>query len=349
MSVPSDAPVSGFRRLEFHLTYTCPQACVFCSEEDRMAAFKDNPVSVREAATVLAQKRREGFDHVTFTGGEPTIYPRFDKLLRFSKRIGYRTYITTNGATMGSEAFARKALPHLDEICFSVHGPDAAVHDGVTGDAGSFRLLERGLRALEASPWRPYVLVNLVVQPGNVAYMAETLRFVSQFRKVRHFLVSNMASEGGGKHHYRELAVPLQRIAREVPGLAALAERTGITLRFFCIPACVLGRGYEAYANDFHWSPRDTVERGSDAAGAVGLVTIRGWTPTRGRLQTPKCAPCLYNKICPGILERYFQEWGDGELDPIVSGLPPAGLGKGRGLTADRQTAFRPRPAPEPA
>ena len=64
-----------FKRLEFHLTYTCPQACVFCSEEDRMAAFKEHPVSLREAVTVLSAKRKEGFDHVTFTGVEPTIYP----------------------------------------------------------------------------------------------------------------------------------------------------------------------------------------------------------------------------------------------------------------------------------
>ena len=33
------------RRLELHLTYTCPERCVFCSEEHRMEAFKAFPLT----------------------------------------------------------------------------------------------------------------------------------------------------------------------------------------------------------------------------------------------------------------------------------------------------------------
>jgi MoaA/NifB/PqqE/SkfB family radical SAM enzyme len=342
----ADPPV--FKRLEFHLTYTCPQACVFCSEEERMDAYKDHPVSLREAATVLAEKRREGFDHVTFTGGEPTIYPHFDKLLRFSKKIGYRTYATTNGNTLAFPSFVRKALPYLDELCLSVHGPDAQVHDGATGDRGSFRLLDRALANIDASDCEPYVLINFVVTPVNVASLPATLAYVSRFRKVRHFLVSNLASEGGGKAHYRELAVPLRRLAREVPELARLAEERGIELRLFGVPACALGRGYEKYANDFHWSPRATVERKRDAAGRVGLVEIRGWTPTRGRLQTPRCAPCIYRGVCPGVFERYIKEYGDSEIEPILQGSVHPAFGRGFPLVEDQETAFWPS-APTPA
>ncbi len=335
----------GFRRLEFHLTYTCPQACVFCSEEDRMAAFKDHPVSLREAADALALKRKEGFDHVTFTGGEPTIYPRFDQLLRFAKRIGYTTYVTTNGNTLAFEKFARKTLPYLDEICLSVHGHDAKTHDGATGDAGSFALLERALAVIDRQPFEPYVLINFVVTPVNVAALPATLRFVTRFKKVKHFLVSNLASEGGGKHHYRELAVPLARLGEEVPELVRLAKKTGTVLRFFGVPTCILGVGNEAYANDFQWSPRATIERKRDAAGRVGLVEIRGWTPTRGRVQTRKCAPCLYNKLCPGVFERYNEEFGDAELAPISEGKVPQGLGRGLPLKADEEHSFRLKPA----
>lgn len=305
-----------------------------------MAAFKDHPVSLKEAVEVLAAKRREGFDHVTFTGGEPTIYPHFDKLLRFSKRIGYKTYVTTNGNTLAFETFGRKALPHLDEICFSVHGPNAEVHDGATGDRGSFKLLERALSKVDALPYEPYVLVNFVVTPVNVESLPETFRFAARFKKVRHFLVSNLASEGGGKHHYRELSVPLSRIAGQVPALVKIAQDTGVVLRFFGVPTCILGPGNEAYANDFQWSPRATVERKRDAQGRVGLVEIRGWTPTRGRLQTDKCRPCVYKELCPGVFDRYYREFGDTELSPILEGSVPEGLGRGMPLRADEEVNF---------
>ena len=32
-------------RLELHLTYTCPERCVFCSEDHRMRSYKKFPVT----------------------------------------------------------------------------------------------------------------------------------------------------------------------------------------------------------------------------------------------------------------------------------------------------------------
>ena len=305
-----------------------------------MAAFKDHPVSLKDAVAVLAAKRREGFDHVTFTGGEPTLYPRFDRLLALSCKLGYKTYVTTNGNTLAFDSYARKVLPYLDEICFSMHGPDAAVHDGATGDKGSFRLLEKALENLEKLPWNPYVLINFVATKDNIAALPETFAFASRFKKVRHFLVSNLASEGGGRHHYRELAVPLSSIGRAAPELVRQSRATGITLRFFGVPACALGAEYAEYANDFHWSPRATVERKREADGRVGLVEIRGWTPTRGRAQTPRCAPCIYHELCPGVFERYLQEFGDAEIVPIREGAVSESFGRGQPLKTDEESAF---------
>lgn len=304
-----------------------------------MAAFQKHPVSLKEVARVLALKRKEGFCHVTFTGGEPTIYPRFWNVLRCARKIGYKTYITTNGNTLGAKKQAERLLPHLDEICLSVHGPNAEVHDRATGDGGSFKLVHRALNHLEAYSGNIYVLINFVVTTANVAYLPQTLDYVSRFKKVRHFLVSNLASEGGGRHHYRELAVPLSRIAQEVPALARIADAGGIVLRFFGIPACVLG-DHKDCSNDFYWSPRATIERGVDGQGRVGLVEIQGWTPTRGRTQTEKCKPCIYRRSCPGIFAKYHQEFGDGELKPILTGELPLEHRLEGPLREDQQTLF---------
>jgi hypothetical protein len=159
---------------------------------------------------------------------------------------------------------------------------------------------------------------------------------------VRHFLVSNLASEGGGKTHYRELAVPLRLIGEQAPELSRAAEAAGIELRFFGVPACALGRGLERYANDFHWSPRATLERKRDASGRVGLVEIRGWTPTRGRRQVRACEDCIYRSHCPGVFERYLAEFGDSEIRPVTQGAVDPSFGRGQPLVPDREAAFRP-------
>ena len=44
-------------RLELHLTYTCPERCVFCSEDHRMAKFNRFPVTWGRGAKVLRTPR----------------------------------------------------------------------------------------------------------------------------------------------------------------------------------------------------------------------------------------------------------------------------------------------------
>ena len=47
-------------RLELHITYTCPERCVFCSEEHRMQAYKPYQVTFGRVATVLREHALRG-------------------------------------------------------------------------------------------------------------------------------------------------------------------------------------------------------------------------------------------------------------------------------------------------
>ena len=72
-------------RLELHLTYTCPERCVFCSEDHRMKRYKEFPVTWGRVATVLRMHAKNGVRNIHITGGEPTIHPRFIDVLQFCK------------------------------------------------------------------------------------------------------------------------------------------------------------------------------------------------------------------------------------------------------------------------
>ena len=101
---------SRMNRLEFHMAYVCTNRCVFCSEKDRMRRFRRYPITRRAVERVLKEKREEGFQHVTFTGGEPTLFPRFWQVLRFAKDLGYRTLVITNGSALAIPASVRKCV-----------------------------------------------------------------------------------------------------------------------------------------------------------------------------------------------------------------------------------------------
>ncbi|MDD5627848.1 MAG: radical SAM protein [Elusimicrobia bacterium] len=298
------------RRLEMHLTYGCVQGCVFCSESSRLARFRGAHLRAAEVARVLAVKRRQGCDHLTLTGGEPTLHPGLPAVLAAARRLGFKTYVTSNGARLAEAGYARLVLPLIDELCLSVHGDDAELHDSLTRCSGSFGRLRRALAAARCRR-KLFLLTNTVVTRRNWARLEAVLRFILARPGVRHCLLSQVAPEGRGAQDYGRQAVPFSWWRRKLPALARLAERRGAVLRVFGLPLCALGKRQDC-SNDLYFSPRVTVERGG--AGLRETVSLR---PTRRRVQPPLCLRCALRQDCGGVFRRHLAEFGTAGLRPM--------------------------------
>lgn len=302
------------RRLELHLSYACGQRCAFCSESLRMARWRKAPLWGEEVAGVLLERRRAGFEHVTFTGGEPTAHPLLPAALAAARRLGFKTYLTTNGGRFAEESYSRKVLPLVDELCLSVHGPDANHHDDSTGTPGSFARAMKALDHAERFGAETFLLSNTVVTRRNWDPLEETLRLLRSRPKFQHCLVSNVAPEGRAARAYRDLAVPLRSWRERMPALARPFDGAGTTLRFFGLPLCALD-GRPELSNDAHFSPRVTVERRS-VDGRPGLAGIVSLDAGRGRRKPAACRRCASRRACAGVFERYLDAFGSSELAP---------------------------------
>ncbi len=303
-------PVSGqpMRRLEFHITYHCPERCTFCSEETRMADYAAFPVTFGRVARVLREQAERGIDGVHFTGGEPTIHPQFVEILQLARKLGMRTSIGTIGTRLADPAFAARALPWLSEALFSLHGPTAEVHDAQTRRKGSFDRLSAAMANARSFPgFRTFV--NTVLVRENAEHIVETVRLASA-RGAELIVISNVTPEGAGEQAYEALTLRLDEVRPLVPKILAAAGNS--IVRFFGLPACVLGEA-RMYANDLHWNPRVTFEwtRHPDR---VSLEGIYSWAPDRKRTQPAVCESCSWNRLCHGVFARYVELYGHGEL-----------------------------------
>ena len=324
MTLSTDTPWLGpqgqvMRRLELHLTYTCPERCVFCSEDHRMARYKPYPVTFARVATVLRQQAERGVRSVHLTGGEPTIHPRFVDVLKLAKKLGMRTSIGTIGARLWREDFAREALPWLDEALFSLHGPDAATHDALAGRPGSFARVTRAIalsqsvaRSLSQTLQHDFrAFVNTVITRDNIDALPDTVALADRLG-AELIVVSNLTPEGAGLDAYERLAVPLADLARVLPTAPARAERA--VIRFFGVPMCLLG-AHGMLSNDLHWDPRVTVEW-VDAPGKVAFDGLYNWAPDRKRVHVAACDGCAWSGVCMGINDRYAELWPTNALQP---------------------------------
>lgn len=305
----------ALRRLEVHVSYDCVNHCLFCSEYFQLKRIKDKFIAREQFAALLTSFAETGCRHVTLTGGEPTLHPDLPGLLQEAKGRGYTTYVTANGARLGREDESARVLPWLDEICFSLHGHTAGVHNYHTRNAESFDNVTQAMRRLEEWDGATTGYLNVVVTRHNIGHLKDIIVYASSFKKIKQILFSNLAPEGGGLLHYRDLHVPLVEIKRRLGTLVKTASSCRIQLKFFGVPVCILAPHLET-SNDLWWSPRATVEK-TNKEGPAGLKTTISRTPARRRMQVRACTACAARTLCMGIFKRYKPFLGKKELEPL--------------------------------
>lgn len=71
----------------------------------------------------LEQSWLQGYESVSFSGGEPMIFEHFAEVLSLAKQIGYRTSMVTNGTYLPPDRW-RAVSENLDLFAISIDGPE---------------------------------------------------------------------------------------------------------------------------------------------------------------------------------------------------------------------------------
>jgi molybdenum cofactor biosynthesis enzyme MoaA len=156
------------------LTFDCNDRCVFCLDAHTHTGEMRRAEEVREQ---ILDGRRKGAERLILSGGEPTIHPNYVDFVRLGRLAGYRWVQTvTNGRMFSYPEFLRRCVDEgLSEITFSIHGPNAKVHDALVGTKGAFEQEMRGLKNALADG-RVVVNIDIVVNRANVKHLPEMLR-----------------------------------------------------------------------------------------------------------------------------------------------------------------------------
>jgi MoaA/NifB/PqqE/SkfB family radical SAM enzyme len=155
------------------LTFDCNNHCVFCLDtltHDGQMRDRD------EVKQQILDGARKGAQRLILSGGEPTMHPNYVDFIRLGKAAKYRKIQTvTNGRAFAYKQFLTRCLDAgLDEITFSIHGPNARIHDALVGAKGAFEQEVQGLQyALEDG--RPIVNIDVVINRGNVKHLKAIL------------------------------------------------------------------------------------------------------------------------------------------------------------------------------
>jgi radical SAM protein with 4Fe4S-binding SPASM domain len=224
---------------EIALTYRCNLHCRFCYAACGCRGTRGQPgeMTTQQVMRVLEVVRRDAkVPSVSFTGGEPTLREDLEELLAVAKEIGLRTNLITNGTQLaGTGRAERMRAAGLVSAQVSLEGPDADLHDKLTGVAGSFERTLEGLRALRQAGIHTHT--NTTINALNADHMEGLVRLVADLGIAR--MSANMVIPAGSAAD-RTIQVPYSRIGEIVLRVREAARRYGVEFLWYSpTPMCI--------------------------------------------------------------------------------------------------------------
>ena len=234
-------------------------------------------------------------DIIIFTGGEPTLRPDLEDLVRYvhNRFPGTPFKLLTNGRMFSYRDYTERIVSAgVDNVEVSLCGPSPAVHDAVTRTPGSFIQSLEGIRNLVSAG------VNT-----NVRYVLHELTYKSvvdvpdlldrEVPGIGQLVVMYMDIIGNALRHRKQLIVPYRDVAHYVELAADVAVERGISLALYHIPSCVIAPAYR------HLS--------------AGVTVIE-----RRITYPPQCERCTLRSSCCGVWKTYAKDVGTEEFVPII-------------------------------
>lgn len=81
----------------FHLTDFCNQNCSFCFAREEMTKANKKQISFDDFKKYAVRLKKMGVLKLDFLGGEPTLHPEFDRILKYALKHFFYVRIYTNG------------------------------------------------------------------------------------------------------------------------------------------------------------------------------------------------------------------------------------------------------------
>ena len=194
---PLSLPDYGPRRLTVELTNVCNLHCSYClRDEDALhhdpAAFL--PVDLFERAIGDARELM-GIEQIMFTGGEPTLHPRFGDIIAAVANQSLKCSFVTNGwhfdRVWPLVTGRRETVTH---VAFSLDGVSRETHDRWRGE-GSFDRLVRAFSRCWAAGF-PFN-VKVVVRRDTVPQLERLAVFAARLGAARVSFAHLMATSTG--------------------------------------------------------------------------------------------------------------------------------------------------------
>ncbi|MDP6943085.1 MAG: radical SAM protein, partial [Myxococcota bacterium] len=181
------SPLAFGRVFVLDLASDCGQTCTFCSTRAKFspqAVFHEAEVARHTQGMRAA--REAGYDVLRLSGLDPLTHPGLHQLIRAGVELGYQHVHIYSPFTRLADGPARAALfEALGPVAYTLHvpvyGPDAQIHEAVTGVPGSFDAVCSALDGIVAEGADASLNMLTVLTRHNLPHLDALARLLRQW------------------------------------------------------------------------------------------------------------------------------------------------------------------------
>lgn len=293
------------RRLDLKVGFACNNHCVFCAQGDKRKGTKAFAAKDLAQKLVATAGKASG---LVLTGGEPSMHRDILALVRLAKRLGYAPIqLQTNGRMLShGRVLAEFVRAGVTEVSPSLHGPDAAIHDGLTRTPGSFEQSAQGIRNAVAAGIP--VVTNSVITRQNVHVLAELVELLADLG-VHNSQLALVHPVGTAQVLFDEVVPRLPDVEQALRPAREVAQRRGMRLVTEAVPLCFL-RGMSELCVESSIPPTTVID-------LEGTVDYSEWRIQEGKAKGPPCLGCSAADRCEGPWREFPEHFGWDEFVPL--------------------------------
>lgn len=297
-------------RLLLECNFRCPFCFAAWHEEETLPDDDVMHLVGPDWRQTLDTMAKDGFERITISGGEPTMHPDILRIVKYAKRLGFRSIeLQTNASMLTKRNTERLVKAGVTNALVSLHSHRPEVFDRITVTEGLFDTVIQGIQYL--IDLGVDTMLSHVIVKWNVDDLVDYVRFCDENLKgIREILFFSMQPEARGKYNMH-LWPELATVRKMLPAALDEAVKLGVGFRIDSqegYPICFF-TGHE-HRVDLYDITEPTGTFGDD------LKVFR--IIEKKKVKLPSCESCFFKNACYGFWEGYFILFGAEGLEPVA-------------------------------
>lgn len=278
--------------------YSCNNNCTFC----HLGPRKYRDLTTEELKNKILLCKKQGYNFVVLSGGEPTIRKDIINIAKFIKQNNMKFGLITNGRMFAYNSFLKKLVQNnLKYVYISLLGSSKKLHNNIT-NSNSFEQTIKGIENIVKYKSVEHK-VNVTVISKNINDLKNIVDLAKKI-KVRKLKFSPVDCKGNVlKNH--DIVPDLSLTIRKIKEAVDYTIQKNIQARISDLPLCLIGK-YSKHIDNLETNKIKVMSEVSE--DKLYPIDHNDKTKLTG------CAGCEKYSLCLGIDKNYLEIKGDGEI-----------------------------------